>query len=447
MTATTHPTTLLPTTPWHRTQTRVLYVIFSVIAVLGVILVAVLVAQINSLSDNLSLVETLQPLLLNQWSGSSAVAIILLTFIVSLNICGLLLFLIGIVAREIWIWGIALSMILANGFMFVQLGSIPSLLVILGFVLVGVVLWQHRQQLQLNPVMLKELRGRMRGARAFAIMTVYLIVMGIFIILLYLIDPLNSVIGTAVTGELGRILFMGVVAAELALLLFIVPALTAGGITGEREQNTYDILQTTLLDPATFVVGKLESALGYIVLLLLAAIPIQSIPFLFGGISEVEVGLAFLMLLVLAFALGAIGMFFSTLSNRTTNATVRTYVAILALILLIPAILSSLLSHAYSNALDGVSLGITTNPSTEAGMIYTDMVMVGMNPITTLQHTQEILINDQNLLWATVTLSNGEAIPVLSPWLIFITVYLGLGAIFLLLAMRRVRYDQETEQP
>ena len=109
------------------------------------------------------------------------------------------------------------------------------------------------------------------------------------------------------TGELGRLLFIGVLFIELMLIIFIVPALTAGAITSERERKTYDLLQTTLISKSSFVVGKMQSALGYIMLLLLSAIPLQSTAFLFGGVSESELLLALVVLAISAITLGASG--------------------------------------------------------------------------------------------------------------------------------------------
>ncbi|MFN8375727.1 MAG: hypothetical protein U0694_23005 [Anaerolineae bacterium] len=76
---------------------------------------------------------------------------------------------------------------------------------------------------------------------------------------------------------MGRLLFAGIVGIELLLIIFIAPSFTAGSITGERERKTYDLLQTTLMSSPMFVIGKLESALSYVLLLLLSAIPLQSI--------------------------------------------------------------------------------------------------------------------------------------------------------------------------
>src|SRR5258708_26930719 len=152
-----------------------------------------------------------------------------------------------------------------------------------------------------NPVVLKELRGRMRGPRAFVVLTVYLILMSGFARLIYyLYSSSLDFQGAAAGGTIGRWLFSSIVAVELFLVAFIAPTFTAGAISGERERQTYDLLRTTLLPARSLVVGKLISALSYILLLLLAAIPLQSIAFLFGGVTEAEVILSLVILVITA---------------------------------------------------------------------------------------------------------------------------------------------------
>ena len=129
----------------------------------------------------------------------------------------------------------------------------------------------------------------MRGARAFVVLTVYLTLMSGFTALLYMISSsTKDIYGFTSGGTIGRYLFFGIVGIELFLVTFIAPAFTAGAISGERERQTYDLLKTTLLPARALIVGKMTSALSYVFLLLLAAIPLQSIAFLFGGVTEAE---------------------------------------------------------------------------------------------------------------------------------------------------------------
>ncbi len=219
----------------------------------------------------------------------------------------------------------------------------------------------------------------MRGIRGFAIITVFLTLMSFFTMLLYLLRVPQG--GVVVTGELGRLLFIGVLFIELMLIIFIVPALTAGAITSERERKTYDLLQTTLISKATFVVGKMQSALGYIVLLLLSAIPLQSIAFLFGGVSESELILALLVLAVSAVTIGAFGMFFSSITERTLAATIRSYTVALAITIGLPIVALILFQGAFHNVINSVTLKFR-NPTVEVTTIYLDMIAASLNPIT-----------------------------------------------------------------
>ena len=192
-----------------------------------------------------------------------------------------------------------------------------------------------------NPVVLKELRGRMRGPRAFIVLTLYLLLMSGFVTLLYIVY--SASVNSAVSGNsgqvVGKFVFGAVVGIELLLVCFIAPAFTAGAISGERERQTYDLLRTTLLPAQALVLGKLASALSYVLLLLVAAFPLQSLAFLLGGVGPQEVVIATLLLVATAFLFGTSGIFFSSLMRRTLGSTVVTYAFALMATLGLPLIL------------------------------------------------------------------------------------------------------------
>jgi ABC-2 type transport system permease protein len=314
------------------------------------------------------------------------------------------------------------------------LGFTPALLTIAITIWAGVILSRDVRAFRMNPVMLKELRGRMRGVRAFVVLTVYLGLMSGFTALLYLVYlPFNQQSGSSAAGEVGRVLFMGIVGIELMLIIFIAPAFTAGAITGERERQTYDLLRTTLLPSPSFVIGKLESALSYVLLLLLAAIPLQSIAFLFGGVSELELILSFEILTVTAIALGTVGIFFSAIAPRTLSASVRAYTTTLVATFGAPLVLTVLL--------DIIGAAIrNSSPIIEAILIYIDDFLVSLNPIATALQTQQLLVDRQVLgFWTDTLSSNGSTIPRVSPWITFTIIYLVVAAILVVLSIQRMR--------
>lgn len=189
------------------------------------------------------------------------------------------------------------------------------------------------QRPSINPIVVKELRGRMRGARPYAVLTGFLLAMvGAGSAINWLITNQARFGGTVLSPQVGQGLFSGLAMVELLLVIFLAPALTSGAISGEREQLTYDLLLTTPLRPARILWGKLVAALSYLFLLVFAAVPLFSVVLIFGGVEPRDMGKALLLLAVCAVFFGAIGLFFSALVRRTQRATVLSYTVTLLLL-------------------------------------------------------------------------------------------------------------------
>jgi hypothetical protein len=76
-----------------------------------------------------------------------------------------------------------------------------------------------------------------------------------------------------------------VTAIEFILLMFIVPAVTAASISGERERQTLDLMLTTQMTAAQIVTGKLMGALSSLFVLILSSFPAVAMVFVYGGIT------------------------------------------------------------------------------------------------------------------------------------------------------------------
>ena len=188
----------------------------------------------------------------------------------------------------------------------------------------------------------KELRGRMRGRRAFAVLTLYLVLLAIFSwgIYEYQRDAVSAgqnafggfgVAPVALSAQIGQALFTGLLLVETLLVAVLAPAFTTGAISLEREKQTLDLLITTPLSSLGLVIGKLGSALAYVFLLIFASLPMAAVVFLFGGVGPDDLLRAYVLLVCFAVGFGAIGLFISALVKRTQVATVLTYLTILAL--------------------------------------------------------------------------------------------------------------------
>ncbi|MFQ6118497.1 MAG: ABC transporter permease [Methanosarcinales archaeon] len=179
-----------------------------------------------------------------------------------------------------------------------------------------------------NPVLIKELRERMRGRIAFILLTVYLLFL---FAVLFLAWPHISRYYPG--WDVGREIFQGISMILMAIVVFITPSFTSGAISSERERKTLDLLITTLLKPRTIVFGKMIASLSYLVLLLAASLPFISVSFMFGGVAPSEVATAYFILIVTMFTVATIAMFFSILFKKTFIASGASYGIILFLVL------------------------------------------------------------------------------------------------------------------
>jgi ABC-type transport system involved in multi-copper enzyme maturation permease subunit len=194
--------------------------------------------------------------------------------------------------------------------------------------------WLARSTAGFTAIGVKELRGRMRGKRAFVLLTVYLALMALFAwMVLGIVQTAaeQSFGGGFVASQIGQQLFVALLMLETLLVPFLAPALTASAISLEREKQTLDMLSVTPISSLGLVLGKLFSALTYVFLLIFASIPLTALVFVFGGVGPDDLARGYLVLVVTAIGFGAIGLFFSALVQRTQAATVLTYFVVFAL--------------------------------------------------------------------------------------------------------------------
>lgn len=120
-------------------------------------------------------------------------------------------------------------------------------------------------------------------------------------------------------------LYTFVAVVEFVMLMFIMPALTSGSISGERERQTLDLLLTTTMKPREIILGKLCSSFATMFLLIVSSFPLLAVSFVYGGVMIYDVFLLLLCYLAVALLSGSMGIFFSSLFQRSTIATVVSY--------------------------------------------------------------------------------------------------------------------------
>jgi ABC-type transport system involved in multi-copper enzyme maturation permease subunit len=288
-----------------------------------------------------------------------------------------------------------------------------------------------------NPIVVKEIRTRMRGYRSFALLTAHLLVLGIILSIVFLV--FRSATSTSSLEErriFGKAIFGLYLWMELVTISFIAPALTAGSISTERERQTYDLLRVTLLPARSLVSGKYVSGLFFILLLLFTSIPLLSPAFLFGSVVTEEIVIGLLILIVSAVVFCAMGLFFSSIIKRTLLSTVLTYALTIFIVFGIPMIMIILvlLLNAFLN-FDPSRLNIET----QITLLLAGWFLICITPMTAMIGTEAILLNDQNNFWVNIKLSNDLALNLPSPWIPYIIIYTVLSILLVWLSIYRLK--------
>jgi ABC-type transport system involved in multi-copper enzyme maturation permease subunit len=255
-----------------------------------------------------------------------------------------------------------------------------------------------------NPVLVKEFRTRMRGARAYWVLLVYVLLLTLVVASTYLtwyVQTSTGGVSQQAASRTGRTLFQLLFAFQAGLVALIAPAITAGAVTIEREQQTYQMLATCGLKPRHIIWGKLMAAVAFVALLLTSSLPLVSLSFLLGGVSPGEVFGTYLSLALSAFVFGSIGILCSSSIRSTAAATVATYAAVILLFV--------------------VTVIFGANPGGE-------LPFRSVNAATAIYHSV-----DKEPFFGTT----------LPSWLVGVTMNLLMGMLFANLAMTKLEYFEE----
>ncbi|MCZ6795613.1 MAG: ABC transporter permease subunit [Planctomycetota bacterium] len=128
------------------------------------------------------------------------------------------------------------------------------------------------------PLFRRELLGLLRTRRAFWLLVTVVTLSGLL--------PLTAWDAYGwMQAEFNAIVFMIFVETQAVLGVLIIPAFTAGAIAGERERHTWELLYTTYLSPASIALSKAAASATYVLILLLAPVPVACVLFLLGGVA------------------------------------------------------------------------------------------------------------------------------------------------------------------
>jgi ABC-2 type transport system permease protein len=207
-----------------------------------------------------------------------------------------------------------------------------------------VLLWKEEKALFSSPI-------------AYAIVAVYLLVMGFVFTLMLFINR---------TAELVRIFFQGAI-----LFLLIMPVITMRLLAEERRSGTLELLLTSPVREIQIVVAKFAASVS-VVLLMLVLTAAQAV--VLGIYAEPDWGpiySGFLGLLLLASALGAIGLL---VSGLTANQIVAAVIAMgIGILLWMIDSIGHLLPDPFDTIVTSMSLVAHFTPFATGALFLTDL--------------------------------------------------------------------------
>lgn len=177
-----------------------------------------------------------------------------------------------------------------------------------------------------NPLLVREIRRRMRGRLFSWSLIAYILALGVVSILIMFASYPSEARAPSLRDqivkiqEIGGKLYGGMTVLEVLIAVVVAPLLTAGLATVEKEKDTFDFLRVTTLNARTFVAGCLLTTACFLILVFSCTLPILGLTFIFGGKGLAEVLVFKTVVFLVAMAICALGILVSTNAKRSVSA-------------------------------------------------------------------------------------------------------------------------------
>ncbi|HJQ25023.1 MAG TPA: ABC transporter permease subunit [Blastocatellia bacterium] len=218
-----------------------------------------------------------------------------------------------------------------------------------------------------NPILIKEMRTRMRGKLAISVLTIYVVTLSLLLGLIFLVITKNA--PSSVANQSGRVLTPVLIYVQMSMICLIAPVFSATAISSERREQTFDLLVVSLARSTTIVFGKVGGSLSYLLLTLFGSLPLIALTYSFGGVDLGDVVKAYLVMLTAGVTFCSLSFLWSTLIRRSVLAILTSLITVIFLVAAMPAL--ALFFSALAGSFQGgpsrtflnmVDLLLRTNP-------------------------------------------------------------------------------------
>jgi ABC-type transport system involved in multi-copper enzyme maturation permease subunit len=199
-----------------------------------------------------------------------------------------------------------------------------ALVAIAAIIIAALLLWRRGSDGG-NPLVRKELLGLFRLKRVAAIQVLFVAILGGIVMATW---PQQGMLTLSAQGQ--DSLLLALIFGQLVMLVLLVPGIAAVSITGEKEQNTMEMLYASRLSPVQIVIGKIVAAVSYPVMLLLSGLPFIALLSWRGDVAGDLLVQCYIVLIVSAVLLAVVSLAISSLCKLSSTAMVISYVVMLA---------------------------------------------------------------------------------------------------------------------
>lgn len=167
----------------------------------------------------------------------------------------------------------------------------------------------------------REFLVNLRTTRAFFLITVAVL---LFIIPTAALFP-EDMMDARNSNDIHYMLigFLFVVAA------LVVPGLSAASVSVEREAETFELLMMSTVSPSGVLIAKLLNAIGFFLLIIVAALPVLSTVLFLPGVEISVLLYSFVILFIYTITLACHGIMCSVIFRRTYTAMMASYGAMI----------------------------------------------------------------------------------------------------------------------
>lgn len=201
------------------------------------------------------------------------------------------------------------------------------------------------------PLLLRELRQQAAARRTYVVRFCY--ALALFAISCWLFYGGTAETGVGSLGR-GRWMFRSLVMIQFWAAIVLIPVITCGVITTEKERNSLGVLLLTPLGSFRIILQKLLSRLIPVFSFVLLSLPLMAVAFSHGGVTDGQLKFGILMLFLTSAQIGALSILCSSWARTTPIALGLTFACFIASYLLFPPFW---LNYYLESAGDGRLLG------------------------------------------------------------------------------------------